>query len=339
MARADEAAIIRQANRASAVGRLLLGEFKNWSQFLSPETDYLEFLPRRALKAGKTDVKRHLSKEIQIFCRQNFVGMNIQDLDRMYEEIKARRGLEIPLSEFEKRFAKVRDRVLCGQPRHCTVVISLWGLQFKYPEHMLAGDVVESLKLLAQAESALKRYEVKSFQGIIRERDEVSSTIRLETFSCRACILSCFNLIEAFLNGLAWDFSQAPENITNLSEKKKKLLQDGTIRDKLIKYPEIISGKALWTENSEPVKSFMEQVKPFRDSLVHASPFSTPERYGGVDKLEHLYRIDIGKARQAARVSVEVIEKLFRHIRDPDVAFPDWLQDLVDAVGEHSASL
>lgn len=332
MARADEAAKIRQANRASAAGRLLLGEFHDWSQFLSPETDDLERLPRRMLKAGKVDVQKRLSKEIRRFCEQNFIGMDIPKLSKLYEEIKAHRGLEMPLTEFEATFATVKDRVLRGSPRHATVVISLWGLQFKYPEHMLARDIAEALTLLARAEKILKGHEDKSHQSVVREREQVGSAIALENFSCRACLLACANLIEAFLNGLAWDFSRAPGNIANLSEKGKKLIQDATLRDKIIKYPKIITGKALWTENDEQVKSFLEQVKPFRDSLVHPSPFSTPERFGGVDKLERIYRIDPKIARQAARISVEVIERMFRHIRGHDAELPDWLHDVEDAV-------
>jgi hypothetical protein len=73
VARADEAAKIRQANRAAAVGRLLLGEFQDWSKFLSVETDDLEALPRRMLKAGKVDVQKRLSEEIRKFCKQNDV--------------------------------------------------------------------------------------------------------------------------------------------------------------------------------------------------------------------------------------------------------------------------
>jgi hypothetical protein len=332
--RADEAAIIRQANRASAVGQLLLGRFQNWPQFLSLETENLEKLPRRMLRSGKADIKERLSREISKFCEHNFVNMDIAKLNQLYEEIMVRRGLEIPLPEFEARFAKVKDHVLMGQPRHATVVVSLFGLQFKYPEDILAKDIAEALALLCQAESMLEKYKNNSHQDVLSKRDEISSALRLQSFSCHACILSCFNLIEAFLNGLAWDFLRSSGSIATISEKNKKLLQDGSIREKLINYPKIISGTQLWTENDEPLKSFLEQVKPFRDSLVHPSPFSKPERYGGIDKLEHLYRIDPDKAREASKISAEVIEKILQHIQDYEVGLPVWLQDLRNAAGK-----
>lgn len=186
MARADEAAVIRQANRASAVGQLLLGELRDWSEFLAAETDDLEGLPRRMLKAGKSDIRRRLSPEINRFCSKNFVGMDLPKLGRLYEKIKAHRGLEMPLAEFEAEFAEVRDIVLQGQPRHATVVMSLWGLQFKYPEHMLARDISEALTLLRQAEEILKKYKNCSHPSLLENRDQVSSALRLESFSSRA---------------------------------------------------------------------------------------------------------------------------------------------------------
>lgn len=66
--REREAKMIRQANRAAAVGRLMLGEFNSWQEFLEADVLDLENLPRRQLKSGKTDVKRRLYSEIKSFC-------------------------------------------------------------------------------------------------------------------------------------------------------------------------------------------------------------------------------------------------------------------------------
>jgi hypothetical protein len=91
--REREARQIRQANRAAAVGRLMLGEFDNWHAFLQADAIDLENLPHRRLKAGRADVKTRLSTEIKNFCSRNFQGMSETKLSRLYEEIKAFRGL------------------------------------------------------------------------------------------------------------------------------------------------------------------------------------------------------------------------------------------------------
>ncbi|MDA1098724.1 MAG: hypothetical protein O2967_07030 [Proteobacteria bacterium] len=310
----------------------MLGDFNSWVEFLRAETDDLETLPRRMLKAGKIDVQKRLSKEILKFCNRNFVGMNQAKLSALFEDIKVHRGLEMPLDEFESNFAKVKPTVLRGQPTHCTIEISLWGLQFKFPEDMLAKDVIEALTLNRRAEETLNIHKGQSHQSVKAAKSEIATAIRQSEFGARMCVLACFNLVETFANGIAWDFSRNVQNIESLSKNRKKLIQDGTIRDKLLKYPETVAGTALWSDQDEPLKSFLEQVKPYRNSLVHPSPFSVPGRYGGYDKLEHLYRIDSDKAEQAAKVSVDLIIVMLKHVCGTHESPPAWLQNLVDGI-------
>ena len=61
--REKEAAVIRQANRAATVGRLLLGELRDWSEFLEADVADLQSLPRRQLRSGKADIKRRHRRE------------------------------------------------------------------------------------------------------------------------------------------------------------------------------------------------------------------------------------------------------------------------------------
>lgn len=91
--RDKEIAVIRQANRAAAVGNLLLGKFDDWEKFLSADTDELETLPRAMLKAGTLDIQKRLSKEITHFCSENFVGMDAPKLSALYEDININRGI------------------------------------------------------------------------------------------------------------------------------------------------------------------------------------------------------------------------------------------------------
>jgi len=315
------------------VGRLILGQLGTWEEFLRVDLEDLESLPRRNIKAGAADVRKRLSKEVKSFCSRNFVGMGEANLSDLYEEVKAHRGLEMPLPDFQVKFAKVKDAVLKGQPRHSTVVISLWGLQFKYPESLLAKDVLESLGLIREANSKLTPHDKQPHSWVKSNKAKIAQLIRRRESASRMCLLSCFNLVEAFLNGLAWDFSRSPEIESKLlSNKDRNLLKDGPVGDKIRKYPRIISGSSLWDGNDDLVRGFMDCVKPFRDSLVHASPFSDPDRYGGRDKLEHLYRIDDEKAKEAAQISVEIIEKVFRHIKGSRMPLPDWLKELSEAL-------
>jgi hypothetical protein len=137
-------------------------------------------------------------------------------------------------------------------------------------------------------------------------------------------------LVEAYLNGLAWDFFQSNE-ASELSNRQKKLLNDSTstsIRDKLLKYPELIVGKALWSSEDPDVAGFLEIVKPYRDSLVHPSPFSAPEKFGGHDKLRLLYRIETDTANMTVAITARLLERIYRHTDQNAVELPRWMNQI-----------
>ena len=222
--RQRDAQLIRQANRAAAVGRLFLGEIRNWQEFLDADTVDLEGLPRRQLKSGRADARDRLSQEIKAFCSRNFEGMTQSRLSKIYEEIKAYRGIELPLVEFEPRFARVRREVLQGSPTHSTVCVSLWGLQYGCStEHELAKDVLTGpVSLCVETQAELKKYE-----GLGQYANCDAAMTKLEFFCEKKASLRgrghrvSLNLIEAYLNGLAWDFIRV-QGTNGLSDPQEK---------------------------------------------------------------------------------------------------------------------
>lgn len=52
-----------------------------------------------------------------------------------------------------------------------------------------------------------------------------------------------------------------------------------------------------------PLKA-VDDDPPFRDSLVHPSPFEAPQRFGGHDKLCAVYRVDVDTLFPAASLAV-----------------------------------
>ena len=136
--------------------------------------------------------------------------------------------------------------------------------------------------------------------------------------------------MEAYLNGIAWDFLQSSG--ATISNRRRKLLDDSasaSIRDKILKYPEIITGSSPWAHDDVELQKFLDIVKPFRDSLVHPSPFSAPARFGGYDKLRLLYEIDFDIAQMTFHLTISLIEKIHRHIHGDDSSVPNWLSELI----------
>jgi hypothetical protein len=334
--RDKEALAIQIADKASALGRLMLGEFDSWEGYLKPaSTDYTS-LPRRQLKAGHADVRKRLHKEIDAFYSRNFVGLSNDKILALYEEIMCARGLEAPLTEFEEKYGKVKREVLKGNPAHSTVSVTLWGLKFLFPEDLLSKDILSALVLMNESRDRLKTYESEQHRSIKNKTDEFLPYIRRVEFAQRAIVLSCFNLMEAYLNGLAWDYCQS-NDLTSLSTRKTKLLTDtstASIRDKLTKYPAIIAGCD--DVAIDGVSDFLDIIKPFRDSLVHPSPFSAPEKFGGYQKLRKLYEIDYHVSIMAVASTVLVIKSIFQFIEDSDES-PKWLNEIEDWLSEHGA--
>lgn len=339
--RQKEARLIHQSNRAAAVGRLMLGEISSWQEFLEVELTEYEKLPRRKLKSGKRDIKKRLSHEIQKFCSKNFENMNIKQLSDLYEEIKTSRGIEIPLVEFEQQFSKVKHDILSGAPSHLTVCISLWGFKLRFPEDELTKDLSEAISIASESKIQIENFSKKLHKDLKEDEEQLKSYLRKMKFSSRSVLLGCFNLLEAFLNGLAWDFMQT--NVVNtLSNRQKKTLEDTTsvsIREKLNKYPEIISGKKLWDQSDSDLNSFINTIKPYRDSLVHPSPFSAPEKFGGYDKLRLLYRIDFDTAVLTIELLVKLIKRINLHINGSKSKDPIWLSELVKTLENENISI
>jgi len=180
-------------------------------------------------------------------------------------------------------------------------------------------------------ESRLTPYRTKTWREKKQQstRLKIADLIRRNEVSQRTCILSCFNLVEAYVNGLAWDYVQT-HDISDLSENNRNVLTESArpvnIIDKLIKIPRLITERETGPlhQTQEPLRSFVEIVKPYRDVIVHASPFAAAEKFGGYDKLSKLYELNLTTVRGAVDITIALIEKIHQFVRDSS-GLPIWV--------------
>ena len=118
----------------------MLGEFNDWEEFLRPDLQDFASMPRREFRALDSHTRRFLKSELKRFCDRNFEDMTPEALSDLFEDIKVHRGLEIPLHEFDKQYSPIIPDVHKGKPPHSTVVLSLWGMQFQFPEDHLTKN-------------------------------------------------------------------------------------------------------------------------------------------------------------------------------------------------------
>lgn len=331
--RDKEASLIRDANVACAVGRLLLGEMASWQEFLDPDLIDYTRLPRKQLKSGKYDIQTNLQRRIDGFCKSNFPEMNRIKLVKLYEKLKAYRRLEIPYLNFIEKYSTINNFHERGYPVHSTVCVSLWGLQYRFPEHDFSNDMVIALGQLASADAELENYRELEHQEIKIDKELVAGIIRKIESSKRQIMQTSFSLLECYLNGLAWEF-YAKENKAPLSKKKTELLKDASnvnLRDKVRKYPQTIFGKEL----KEKIYQFvLDEAKQYRDSLMHPSPFSAPEKFGGYDKLEKLYNLDKEIIVKTVFGVIDIVEEIEK-MKGLNTPIPIWFPEVKTAANKY----
>jgi hypothetical protein len=100
-----------------------------------------------------------------------------------------------------------------------------------------------------------------------------------------------------------------------------------------------LTDRDLWKNPDEEFEEFVDMLKPYRDSLVHPSPFSAPERFGGYDKLRLFYRIDTTTVIKTANLLVSLIRRVHRHIYFDAATLPEWFLHLESRVEKTSKQL
>lgn len=329
--REREAAEIVRYKRAAAVGRLLLGELDSPMEPIFIE-QYLD-KPRKDLKTEREAIRERLRGEIAKFCRYNFEDIKPEDLAKLYEPLFERGSVwYLPLTDFLRDFGRFRTNVLKGAPLHATIHISPWGLQTDFPEYHLMRDLAIAFNEVVEIEeSRLTSYRTRTWSEKKEQKTkaEIADLIMRSEANQRTCVLSCFNLIEAYINGLAWDFVQT-HDISGFSKDNRNVLTESerpvNIIDKLIKVPRLVAERDTGTlhQTRDPLKSFIEVIKPYRDAIVHASPFAAPEKFGGYDKLSKIYELNLSTVRRAVDITIAVISEIHR-FTDGNGNLPIWV--------------
>jgi len=90
----------------------------------------------------------------------------------------------------------------------------------------------------------------------------------------------------------------------------------GKAMTRLIRIPALVTERNTGPlhQTRDPLKSFIDVIKPYRDAIVHASPFAAPEQFGGYDKLRKIYDLDLATVRTAVDVTVALIKEIHQFV-------------------------
>jgi hypothetical protein len=284
------------------------------------------------------------------------LGENIKLLRRAVEELRQKSGMRLNRRELVDLVAHMENEPpneICWVqkgllstwltyydkmrwPAHYRIGIDVHGvypapaIQYRAPEISLYEDMCV---LYNQAASESKHVDP--------DRKEKSALKRTAAFD-RATLSTAFYFVEAYLNGIAFDFvasrgaTLSSEQLSVLTEwdEKKQRTKFVSTRDKLLQYPRIITGAShppLTEDNCPELAVITEKAKAFRDSIVHASP--ALERTTLLPEKEYaLYGIAIQGVSEVVDASISLVRKIEILIHGDDSQI-NWLQARSDVFG------
>jgi hypothetical protein len=166
----------------------------------------------------------------------------------------------------------------------------------------------------------------KEYHEKLEKGSESKKNSKTSDALCRSTIVTACYVIEAYLNGIAFDYYWA--NSSQLSDKKKILLTEWdhvegrsrhiSLREKALQYPRIIMGAnhpPLQESNCPELAFVLERAKLMRDSIVHATPkldFNTFE----AEKEREIYAIELKDVELTINNCIVLIEKFEMAIRN-----------------------
>jgi len=164
------------------------------------------------------------------------------------------------------------------------------------------------------------------------------NTIKCKTrdLSLRTAVLSAFYFVEAYLNGVAFDYDY--RNGAKLSQDDRDLLLEWNFtnqkeqwvnfKKKLYQYPKLILGlpAPIFTEtNCLEAKTLLTEAKNIRDSIVHQSPKLNPVT-DEADKVKWMLQLRINEAAEVVDAAVALVKKINAALKTDGINL-HWLYD------------
>jgi len=144
--------------------------------------------------------------------------------------------------------------------------------------------------------------------------------LKARAFYKRSALLAAFYFVEAYLNGLGFDYlvrhkrSLMTHQTDVLSWPEEKKLKVGLVgfERKIKEYPEAILGlnqSPLTEENCAELKFLLNQARDLRDAIVHQSPELNRETFDA-DKLKPMLALELSEVTRVVDSSVGFVRRL-----------------------------
>lgn len=220
------------------------------------------------------------------------------------------------VSDVESKIGKLIHHEFIYTPPYGQVLLQgTHGAAIRYPEYHLATDLALLYNLFLDAQAIIDD---------LLKRNILHSTEHVQSLG-RSVILTCFNLLESFVSGIA--AAHLMENPGTSEEILKALSDEGApLRTRFFRFPGLITGRIdVIDPNKQPMKELFGDCKDQRDAFVHCQPGPDPSKRG-VIKEEQFHDITVDGVRKTVGLTCEAICLVWREIHGKDR--PTWLPSL-----------
>jgi hypothetical protein len=216
--------------------------------------------------------------------------------------------------EFEQTVGRLGFRKVMDCPPYAQILLQGFsGAAIRHPEYHLASDLALLYNLFLD------------FEALLDEARRQRKPRHLEHGQslARSVILTCFNLLESFVSGLAAAYllenPNAPEDLVKKLENNNL-----SLRKRFILFPSLITGRpGLLNDLEPPLQPLFGECKQRRDSFVHCEPGPTPTKRGGYVKEEHFHDVNLAVVQKTVDLTCEAICLVWNAVHGKDK--PSWL--------------
>jgi hypothetical protein len=190
------------------------------------------------------------------------------------------------------------------------------GLAVRHPEYHLAQDLALLHNLFLDAEGFI--------ESSLRMQKPINSEASQSL--ARSVIVTCYNLLESFVSGLAvaWSMeNQKPvEEMTNKLPKKDR----ASLKERFLEVPSIIvTGKVGLLDGAKPpFQPLFSDFKRRRDSFVHCEPGPQANKYGQV-KETSFHDVEVAVVEQTVELTLKAIRIVWKAVHGRET--PRWLPE------------
>lgn len=221
--------------------------------------------------------------------------------------------------EFEREVGVLRLSGRMETPAYGEMLLQgAHGMAIRHPEYMLVRDVGVLFDLHQDLDRMLDDAELS-------DREWATPAGENRQSLARAVVLACFNLLEAFSNGLAREWLLRNPGCY---DDTRRVLEDmdKPLRTRLLSVVRATAaGRCSLDVNMPPMSILFGQIKNRRDAFVHCDPGPQSSRKGFV-KEEAFHDVTPAVVTEAVRLTFEVIRTAWMDVyqRQGPLWLPEW---------------